>query len=101
MQQDARPSFWTRELQRGMGGFLMAPLILLVMPSMLVPLLPGRVPLVLLLSFAASALSYLLCSRRWLFRRSRDPLEVGGWAALLGWLLLTSLITGLVSMAWR
>ena len=94
-------SFWQRELQRGLGGFIVAPMVLLVLPSLLVPLLPGRLPLVFLLSVVLALLSYLGLSRRWFTRAGRDPLDLGGWRVLVIWVVLTSLLTGLVGMAWK
>ena len=101
MNEDPRKSFWVRELERGMSAFVVAPVVLLVTPSVLVPLLPGRLGLVFVLSLVASIVSYLAVSRRRLFGIDRDPLELGGWKALMGWLILTSLVTGLVSFAWK
>ena len=95
------PSFWERELQQGLSGFVVAPMVLLVLPSLLVPLLPGRLPLVLLLSFAFAALSYLGMSRRWFVRSRRDPLDLGGWRVLIIWVVLTSVLTGLIGLAWK
>ncbi len=100
MSGDVRKSLIERELERGLSAFLVAPTILLVAPSILVPLFPGHLAPVFALSFAAAILSYLALSRRWLRRAGRDLLEFGGWKALLFWLVLTSLILGLVNWAW-
>ncbi|GAA3999492.1 hypothetical protein GCM10022631_08010 [Deinococcus rubellus] len=94
-------SFWERELQRGLSGLIVAPMVLLVLPSLLVPLLPGRLPLVFVLSLGLAALSYLGLSRRWFIRSGRDPLNLGGWRVLMIWVVLTSVLTGLISLAWK
>jgi hypothetical protein len=101
MTEQSPASFWERELQRGLSGFIVAPMVLLVLPSLLVPLLPGRLPLVLLLSFALAGLSYLGLSRRWFVRSRRDPLDLGGWQVLIIWVVLTSVLTGLIDLAWK
>ncbi|OLV17830.1 hypothetical protein [Deinococcus marmoris] len=94
-------SFWERELQRGLSGLIVAPMVLLVVPSLLVPLLPGRLPAVFLLSLALAILSYLALSRRWWARAGRDPLDLGGWRVLAIWMVVTSLLTGLIGLAWK
>lgn len=101
MTKKSSASFWERELQRGLSGLIVAPMVLLVLPSLLVPLLPGRLPLVFLISFFLAALSYLGLSRRWFVRAGRDPLDLGGWRVLALWLVFTSLLTGLVGLAWK
>ncbi|OLV16225.1 hypothetical protein [Deinococcus marmoris] len=101
MIKKSSASFWERELQRGLSGLIVAPMVLLVLPSLLVPLLPGRLPLVFVLSLVLAVLSYLGLSRRWFARSRRDPLEGSGWRVLAVWLVATSVLTGLVGWAWR
>ncbi|TSA79772.1 hypothetical protein FNU79_17470 [Deinococcus detaillensis] len=101
MNKTVQHTFWERELQRGLSGLIVAPMVLLVLPSLLVPLLPGRLPLVLLLSLGLAVLSYLGLSRRWFVRSGRDPLDLGGWRVLVIWLFFTSVLTGLISLVWK
>ncbi|HEX2864900.1 MAG TPA: hypothetical protein VHN99_10060 [Deinococcales bacterium] len=88
-------SFWARELRRGLAGMIVAVTVLLVGPTILVPLMPGRAGAAVGLSVLAGVVVYLAVSR------GRDLLALSGWWALVFWLAFTSLLTGLASWAWR